>query len=103
MQDVVDYLNLSLPYFSRLFKSELGVTFSEYVTIKKVEVAADMIRYSGSSICEISNILNFSTQSYFIKVFKKYTGTTPNEYKKKYNFFGNNLLEAMQNKNSSSS
>ena len=51
----------------------------------------------------ISNILNFSTQSYFIKVFKKYTGTTPNEYKKKYNFFGNNLLEAMQNKNSSSS
>ncbi|WP_044974540.1 AraC family transcriptional regulator [Ruminococcus sp. HUN007] len=102
MQDVVDYLNLSLPYFSRLFKSELGVTFSEYVTIKKVEVAADMIRYSGSSILEISNILNFSTQSYFIKVFKKYKGITPNEYKKKYNFFGNNLLEAMQNKNSSS-
>ena len=79
------------------------MTFSEYVTIKKVEVAADMIRYSGSSILEISNILNFSTQSYFIKVFKKYTGTTPNEYKKKYNFFGNNLLEnTVHNKNSSS-
>lgn len=100
MQDVVDYLKLSVPYFSRLFRSETGVTFSEYVTIKKVEVAANMLRYSGDSTLEISNILNFSTQSYFIKVFKKYTGMTPNEYKRKYNFFSDNMLETAQNKNS---
>lgn len=101
IQDVVDYLSLSVPYFSRLFKAETGVTFSEYVTIKKVEVASNMIRFSGGSTLEISNILNFSSQSYFIKVFKKYTGMTPNEYKKKYNFFGDNLLERALNKNGS--
>lgn len=101
MQDVVDYLSLSIPYFSRLFKSETGVTFSEYVTIKKVEVASNMIQFSDSSTLEISNILNFSSQSYFIKVFKKYTGMTPNEYKKRYNFFGDDLLGRAQNKNSS--
>ncbi len=101
MQDVVDYLGLSIPYFSRLFKSETGVTFSEYVMIKKVEVATNMIRFSGETTLEISNILNFSTQSYFIKVFKKYTGMTPNEYKRRYNFFGENFIENAQNKNSS--
>lgn len=92
MQDVVDYLSLSIPYFSRLFKAETGVTFSDYLTIKKVEVASDMLRFSENSTSEISNILNFSSQSYFIKIFKKYTGMTPCEYKRKYNLFAENFM-----------
>jgi len=92
MQDVVDHLSLSIPYFSRLFKAETGVTFSDYLTIKKVEVASDMLRFSENTTSEISNVLNFSSQSYFIKIFKKYTGMTPSEYKKKYNLFSEKFI-----------
>ena len=45
-----------------------------------------MLKYSSKSIAEISAHLNFSSQSYFTKVFRKYAGLTPKEYKNG-NFF----------------
>lgn len=84
IQEVADFLSLSVPYFSRLFKAEIGVTFSEYVTVKKIEAAANMLQFSDYSAMEISDILNFSSHSYFIKVFKKHIGLTPKEYRSRY-------------------
>ena len=45
-----------------------------------------MLQYSKFNDLEISEMLEFSSQSYFIKVFKKYTGMTPKEYKSRYRF-----------------
>lgn len=84
IQEIADFLSLSVPYFSRLFKEEIGVTFSEYVTVKKIEAAANMLQFSDYSAVEISNLFNFSSHSYFIKVFKKHMGMTPKEYRKNY-------------------
>lgn len=84
IQDAADYLSLSVPYLSRLFKTEVGVTFSEYITIKKVEAAANMLQFSNYSSSEISTLLHFSSQSYFIKIFRKHTGMTPKEYKNRF-------------------
>ena len=39
-----------------------------------------MIDYSGYSLSQIANILAFGSQSYFVKVFKKYEGITPGKY-----------------------
>lgn len=86
IQDVAEYLKLSVSYLSRLFKSEVNIAFSEYVNIKKIEEAASMLRFTEYSDIEISNILDFSSQSYFIKVFKKYKGMTPRVYKNNYHF-----------------
>ena len=86
IQEVAEYLNLSVSYLSRLFKSEVNMPFSEYVNMKKVEAAANMLRFTKYSDVEISNTLNYSSQSYFIKVFKKYTGVTPKVYKNNYHF-----------------
>lgn len=85
-KDIANYLNLSVAYLSRLFKSEVGIVLSEYINIKKVESASSMLQYSKFNDLEISEILEFSSQSYFIKVFKKYTGMTPKEYKSRYRF-----------------
>ena len=63
-----------------LFKKETGMTFSEYVMRKKTETARNMIDYSGYSLSQIANILAFGSQSYFVKVFKKYEGITPGKY-----------------------
>lgn len=90
MQKIADHISLSVSYFSRLFKEEVGYNVSEYITMKKIETASRMFKYSSQSTLEISCQLNFSSQSYFIKVFKKYTGMTPREYRSKYTFFDKN-------------
>ena len=84
LEDAADHLHLSAAYLSRLFKSEVGMTFIDYVNQKKIESAANLLRFSEYSTLEISNLLAFSSQSYFIKIFKKYMGTTPGGYKAAY-------------------
>jgi len=74
------FLGISEEYLSRLFKKETGMTMGEYVTRKKTETARNMIEYSDYSVAEIANILAFSSQSYFVKVFKKYEKVTPGQY-----------------------
>lgn len=84
LEDAASYLNLSAAYLSRLFKAEVGMTFVDYVNQKKVESAANLLLYSEYTTLEISNLLAFSSQSYFIKIFRKYMGVTPGGYKSSY-------------------
>lgn len=88
VQDIADYVLCTVPYVSRLFSSEMGVTISTYITQKKIESAANLLQFSNYSSLEISNYLNFSSQSYFIKQFKKYIGITPKEYHRRYHSTG---------------
>ncbi|MBP3759906.1 MAG: AraC family transcriptional regulator, partial [Ruminococcus sp.] len=46
--------------------------------------AASLLLFTEYTDPEISNMLGFSSQSYFIKIFKKYMNITPKQYKKKY-------------------
>lgn len=84
LEEVADYIHLSPSYLSRLFKSETGISFSDYINSKKVESAANLLRFSEYTDLEISNLLCFSSQSYFIKIFRKFTKMTPKEYRKSY-------------------
>lgn len=84
LSDAAAQLQLSEAHLSRLFKSETGVAFSDYVNRMKAESAATLLLYSEYSDLDISNLFAFSSQSYFIKVFRKYMGMTPKEYKKTY-------------------
>lgn len=84
LEDAANHLQLSTAYLSRLFKAEVGMTFVDYVNQRKVESAANLLRYSEYSTLEISNLLAFSSQSYFIKIFRKYMGVTPGGYKASY-------------------
>lgn len=91
--DVAEYVSLSISYISRLFKKEVGLTISAYIAIKRVETAQNMLKYSDYSSADIANYLAFTSHSHFISVFRKYTGMTPNEFRKKYyrdNWSGNN-------------
>ncbi|MDE6658383.1 MAG: AraC family transcriptional regulator [Oscillospiraceae bacterium] len=84
LHDVAEYLKISDAYLSRLFKEEIGMLFSDYVNQEKINAAANLLRYSNYSDLEISNLFCFSSQSYFIKIFKKHFGMTPKAYKKQY-------------------
>ena len=84
INEAAKHLQISSAYLSRLFKSETGMAFSDYVNRKKIEEASSLLRFSEYTDLEISTLLCFSSQSYFIKIFKKYVGMTPREYKKRY-------------------
>ncbi len=84
VQKLAELTNLNASYLSTLFKKETGITISDYIISKKMEAAGNMLKYSDYTYAEISSVLNFSSQSYFIRVFKKHKGITPREYREKY-------------------
>lgn len=83
-KDIADHVSLSVSYLSRLFRREVGVTVSTYIAVKRVETAQNMLKYSDYSPLDIGNYLAFNSHSHFISTFKKYTGMTPSEFRKKY-------------------
>lgn len=84
IDEVARHVNLSPGYYSVLFHRETGEAFSAYVLRRRIETARNMLRYSDYSSTEISEILAFSSQSYFISCFKKATKMTPSQYRRRY-------------------
>lgn len=80
LKDLVRHVNLNSSYLSDLFKREVGITISDYIHKAKIDEAIYLITTSERSLTEISNLLNFTDQSYFTRIFKKVTGTTPKKY-----------------------
>ncbi len=76
-------LYMSRPYLSRRFKEETGETLKDFILQEKTEEARRLLRYSSKSFPAISGYLGFSSQSHFTRVFKKYTGCTPGEYRER--------------------
>ncbi len=57
--------------------------YTEHVDIKiKTEEAKRLLRYTDKHLTAISSYLGFSSQSHFTNVSRKYTGKSPNEYRK---------------------
>lgn len=81
IEDVAKAVGLSPSYLSKLFKSETGIALSDYIRMRKVEQAKNLLRFSDFTYVEISNYLSFVSQSHFIDVFKKYEGMTPKEFR----------------------
>ena len=80
--ELAGYVNLNQSYLSTLFKKEMDLSISDYILKRRIDTAKNMLRYSDYPAAQISEILAFSSQSHFIRCFKKLTGMTPNEYKK---------------------
>lgn len=78
----LDEISLNAGYskyhFLREFKKNFGVTPNEYVQIKRVSKARELLK-KDFSLSSIAYESGFSDQSYMIKVFKKYTGYTPSK------------------------
>lgn len=67
------------------FKEEAGENLIDFILKEKIEEGKRLLRYTDKTAVAISFYLGFSSQSHFSRVFKKYTGYLPNEYRKKHN------------------
>lgn len=77
-------LYISRPYLSKKFKEETGENLTDFVLREKTEEARRLLRYSDKSLTAIGAYLGFSSPGHFSRVFKKYAGVSPREYRERY-------------------
>lgn len=70
------------PYLIRLFKREFATSPVQYINGKKVERAQLLLYTTEMPVKEVAYELGFSDHSYFIRMFRKVTGITPQEYRR---------------------
>lgn len=80
LNEAARIVGVSSAHLSTYFKKEIGFNFIEYVNMRKVEAAKDKLKL-GQRVQEVSEALGFENSTYFSKVFKKYTGTAPANYR----------------------
>lgn len=81
LEKVSENVFLNKNYLSDLFRKEVGISFIQYLNDYKIQKAKILLKIGDFRTTEISDMVGFQNDSYFIKVFKRYTGYTPNEYK----------------------
>lgn len=81
VNDLASAICISPTYLSRIFKQEIGVSVSEYIRQRKIDMAKNLLRFSNLDQVDIANQLAYSSQSHFIQQFRMQTGMTPKTYR----------------------
>jgi YesN/AraC family two-component response regulator len=81
LREIAKASGLSAPYFSTVFKEEMGENLSNYLNRLRIEKAAAMLVTTNLPISEIATACGFEDQSWFSKIFKNNTGFTPGKYR----------------------
>lgn len=81
LDELGEYVSMAPSYISVQFKKIVGKSIKQYTNEKRIAEAKFLLRTTKMSIQEIAITLNFSTQSYFTKVFKEIEQVLPNEYR----------------------
>jgi len=81
LNDVSEHVSFSVSYLSRMFKEEKGISLTSYINEVRIRNAKMLIKLSDISLSQAAYLCGFDDQSYFSKVFKKMTGTTPGKYR----------------------
>ena len=84
LADLADLVGMSTTSFSRFFKLRSGKTLSDYVVEMRLGVAARQLVDTTNSVSEICYGCGFNTLSNFNRLFRKYKGCSPTEFREKY-------------------
>lgn len=80
-EELAQKLHINTAYFCVKFKELTGTPLTDFIQQQKVREAKYLLRFSSKTLAQISSYLSFSSQSYFQKVFKRFAGVTPKEYR----------------------
>lgn len=81
LEYVAEKLSITPTYLSRILKKETGITYKEYITNMKMERAKELLLEENANVMQVSETIGYVNVSYFIKLFKNYTGLTPAKYR----------------------
>ncbi|MCM3748808.1 response regulator [Paenibacillus pasadenensis] len=77
---VAEHIHLNPSYVSELFKKELGINFTDYVSKRRIERAIELLRKRNYSNLELAEAVGVYNEKYFCTLFKKITGTSPQKF-----------------------
>ena len=81
LQEVSGAANMAPKYFCRIFRKITGQTFVEYLNHYRIDRAVEQMYTSDKSLTEISLQCGFNELSYFSRIFRKYKGVSPREFR----------------------
>lgn len=83
LSDIADKNNVSAPYLSAAFKKETGKTITEFVLERRIKYAKKLLKSTNLQVQTIAAHCGILDVHYFTKLFKKYEGITPKQYREK--------------------
>jgi YesN/AraC family two-component response regulator len=83
LKEIARASGLSAPYFSTIFKEEMGENLSSYLNRLRVEKASVMLIETNISISLVATACGFEDQSWFSKIFKSYSGISPGKFRER--------------------
>lgn len=81
LSELADKFHMNYSYLSWYFKHRTNENMTAYINKVRIEKAKELLKYTDDTISQISSKIGFSEHNYFSKVFKKFTGMTPVEYR----------------------
>lgn len=82
LDTVAERVGISPQHLSRLFKDELETTFTRFVNDQRMERARYLLLTTPRGIAEIADEVGFRDADYFSRVFRRFSGRSPSEYRK---------------------
>lgn len=84
LADLTEISCMSVPSFSKKFKERTGQSLVQYLNDKRIDRACSLLKNKNYSLEQVAELTGFSNANYLIRVFKKRTGKTVGEYRKRY-------------------
>ena len=81
LDSVAKAAGISKYHLSRMFKSQMGITIREYIILKRINYAKELLRYTDKSVEDIGYLCGFNHTSHFISMFKSYEDNTPHQFR----------------------
>jgi two-component system response regulator YesN len=82
-EDIANHVYLSPDYLTRVFKKETGLSISDFVVHQRLDLAAGLLTNTDLSVAAVAAKVGYTNFSHFSRIFKKYMGISPAEYRGK--------------------
>jgi len=83
IQDIADYVGLSYSHVRKVFKDKIGKNIGDVINSLRMNEAKDLLVRTEISIKDLALLLGYNSDQTFSRVFKKFEGITPGEYRTK--------------------
>ena len=93
LQGLSEYLGFSPTYISHRFKEQVGMPPMQYILQQRLLHSQYLLRTTNAPIREIAESVGITDCSYFTKLFREYSGSTPSDYRNAYPLAGGILIE----------
>ena len=81
VQNIADLVYLTVPHICTIFKKEMGLTINDYLARTRIEKSKELLTDPRYKLYEVSQAVGYLDPAYFAKLFKKYVGCTPKEFR----------------------